>query len=133
MKSYEERCMTSHEDRRITTCDDGDARRALDEIELIHLRLLAEMSDVEDDVNERRFFDCRPTFDENWSTFQQFVESENDEPEEEVIRRSKSFGNLLSTNQFEDADFIQYSDDRRRSRSSCLLHIPDSFSSDENR
>ena len=124
-----------------TSCDDGDARRALDEIELIHLRLLAEMSDVDEDVvNERRFFDVRQSIrslddglQEDSSTFQNFVESENEESEEDVIRRCRSFGCLMSTNRFVDENFLQYSDDRRRSRSSCFLNIPDSFSSEETR
>jgi hypothetical protein len=79
--------------------DDHDARRALDEIESIHLRLLAEMSDVDDDVDERRFFDV---FDDD------------------AVRRCRSVGCLSTFNPVDNF----YGHDDRRSRSSCYLDVP---------
>ena len=88
--------------------DDGDhdARRALDEIESIHLRLLAEMSDVDDDFDERHFFDV-------------FV-ADDDDP----VRRCRSVGCLSTSHPFD----VFYAPDDRRSRSSFYLDVPQSFS-----
>ena len=87
--------------------DDGDhdARRALDEIESIHLRLLAEMSDVDDDVDERHIFDI-------------FID--DDDP----VRRCRSVGFLSTPHPFDGF----YAPDERRSRSSFYLDVPQPYS-----
>ena len=84
----------------VETDDDVETRRALDEIESIHLRLLAEMSDVDDDIEERRFFAVY-----------------NDD----VIRRCRSVGCLSTYAPPLDAF---YGHDDRRSKSSCYLDLP---------
>jgi hypothetical protein len=111
-------------------CDDAEARRALDEIELIHLRLLAEMSDVDEDFDEERF--CRQSYitatrsfdggvvDSNLSTRRQNFVDESDD----VLRRSRSVANL---SYFYDGA----QPDPRRSRSSCYLAVPEMYTPEE--
>jgi len=110
---------------------DAEARRALDEIELIHLRLLAEMSDVDEDFDEERF--CRQNYITAARSFdggvvdlstrsQNFVDSNVES--DDTIRRSRSFANL---SYFYDGR----QPDPRRSRSSCYLAVPEMFTTDE--
>ena len=96
---------------------DADARRALDEIELIHLRLLAEMSDIDDDIDEQRFFYHRQK--PKVETPRRFVESESDE---DVIRRCKSVMQFSTPYLFDNKS--QFRLEKRRSRSSCYLAQP---------
>ena len=124
----------SYDDIDANDCDDADARRTLDEIELIHLRLMAEMSDVDEDFDEERY--CRQSYitatrsfdgavvDSNSSTRRQknFVDSNEDS--NVVIRRSRSFTNL---SYFYDGS----QPDPRRSRSSCYLAIPEMCTPEE--